>query len=397
MTMSLYPNVPAAFENDIEDDAITLTSEYSIAKATIAMNHLKRLEEEDDDTAVDDSESEEESLCPTSEEEDDDVAAAAAASDDDDGVEVVKDITIYTENELMLEGLKIIGYTERRILRAKYETNKDRFRSHFGSNMNVCICIWEDLQTATINEAWVPPTKRNIKHFLMTLHFLKRYPTEIEREAIFDISPQYGREWVWYYVEKIQALKAVKIKWPEDFEIQDDVWILTVDGTHCWIHEPKHPDWSQDSKYFSHKYGKAGINYELGILLTSSRLIWMNGPFKAGMSDKQIFKEKGLKEKLKSVGKKGIGDLGYTGHYNELSLQNPHDSKEVDRFKSRALKRHERFNGYTKAFDCLSGRFRHSVKRFANCFEAVCVICQYQIENGFDLYDILLEDMAYEI
>ena len=180
MTMSLYPNVPAAFENDIEDDAITLTSEYSIAKATIAMNHLKRPEEEDDDTAVNDSESEEESLCLTSEEEDDDVAAtAAAASDDDDGVEVVKDITIYTENELMLEGLKNIGYTERRILRAKYQTNKDRFRSHFGSNMNVCICIWEDLQTATINEAWVPPTKRTIKHFLMTLHLLKRYEVKL--------------------------------------------------------------------------------------------------------------------------------------------------------------------------------------------------------------------------
>jgi hypothetical protein len=69
----------------------------------------------------------------------------------------------------------------------------------------------------------------------------------------------------------------------------------------------------------------------------------------------------------------------------------------VSRFKSRGLKRHERFNGYTKAFDCLSGRFQHSTDRFANCFEAVCVIYQYQIENGYDLFDILIEDMLYDI
>jgi hypothetical protein len=78
-------------------------------------------------------------------------------------------------------------------------------------------------------------------------------------------------------------------------------------------------------------------------------------PFKAGQNEKKIFAEKGLKDKLKSLGKWGIGDGGYNEHPEELSIPNPHDSKEVARFKSRALKRHERFNGYTKAFDCLSG------------------------------------------
>lgn len=59
-----------------------------------------------------------------------------------------------------------------------------------------------------------------------------------------------------------------------------------------------------------------------------------------------------------------------------------------------ALKRHEHFNGYTKTFACLSGRFHHhSVVQFASCFEAVCVICQYQMENGYPLFDILIEDM----
>ena len=71
-----------------------------------------------------------------------------------------------------------------------------------------------------------------------------------------------------------------------------------------------------------------------------------------------------------------------------------HDCRGVNKFKSSALKRHETFNNLTKRFDCLSGRFRHSPDRFKTCFESVCVICQYQIENGSELFDILVEDIV---
>jgi hypothetical protein len=118
----------------------------------------------------------------------------------------------------------------------------------------------------------------------------------------------------------------------------------------------------------------------------------MNGPFKAGTNDVKLFLKKGLNQKLQEADRRGIGDGGYCGHAVQSSTPNAHDSKEVKMFKGRALKRHERFNGYTKAFDCHSGCFQHSVNWFANCFEAVCVICHYQIENGNDLYDILIED-----
>jgi hypothetical protein len=72
--------------------------------------------------------------------------------------------------------------------------------------------------------------------------------------------------------------------------------IITVDGTHCWIEEPTHPDWSQDKSYYSHRYNKAGINYELGIAIACLPLVWMNGPFKAGSSDGKTFFEEGLKD-----------------------------------------------------------------------------------------------------
>lgn len=198
-------------------------------------------------------------------------------------------------------------------------------------------------------------------------------------------------EKVWFYIEKVQALKAQKIVWPAD-NFGDDIWGPSVDGVHSCMTEPQHPIWSQDPKWYSHKYNKAGAGYELGISISTNRLVWMNGPFRAGLNDVTIFTKKGLKAKLQACGKKAIGDGGYSGHTQQMSTPNSHDSKQVFKFKSRALKRHEKFNGMLKTFDCLSGRFRHGVDRFKNCFEAVCVIAQYQMENNRPLYDVLIDD-----
>jgi hypothetical protein len=79
-----------------------------------------------------------------------------------------------------------------------------------------------------------------------------------------------------------------------DEDFGDDVWVLTLDRMHCWLEEPKHPTWLQDSKYFSHKYDHAGMNYELAISLVDSKLIWMNGPFRAGANNKKCFADNGL-------------------------------------------------------------------------------------------------------
>jgi hypothetical protein len=119
----------------------------------------------------------------------------------------------------------------------------------------------------------------------------------------------------------------------------------------------------------------------------------MKGPYAAGANDLKVFITKGLEQQLLADGIKAIGDGGYHGHQKSISAPNPHDSAGVRLFKSRALKRHETFNGLMKNFDSLSGRFRHSVARFENCFEAVCVICQYQIEIELPLFDIIVEGM----
>jgi DDE superfamily endonuclease len=226
---------------------------------------------------------------------------------------------------------------------------------------------------------------------LQALNFLYRYDVESEREPKFDRSPKTMREWVWYYVKKIAALKDDKIFFPDDFG--DDTWIMTVDCTDCPIEEIAHPVLSQDPELYSFKLNGAGLRYELGIDLFYSNLIWLNGPFKPGqVNDNTIFAEKGLKAKLESIGKKALADKIYNGHPNECSTFNAVDSEVVSKFKARAQMRHEQFNGMVKEFKCMANEFRHKPekeKKHKACMEAVCVVCQYRLENGEPLFDLM--------
>jgi hypothetical protein len=94
----------------------------------------------------------------------------------------------------------------------------------------VCDLIWEDLQTTEVQDAWVFPDPQRIKYVLMVIHHLKLYPKEYEYEATWDMSEIWGRDWVWYFVEKIQVLKEDKITWPEPEEYGKDIWILLDPG-----------------------------------------------------------------------------------------------------------------------------------------------------------------------
>ncbi len=182
-------------------------------------------------------------------------------------------------------------------------------------------------------------------------------------------------------------------RWTEghvDFASEDiPVFLLTVDGVHCQVHEPIHPTKSEDSSYYSHKFKRAALNYELGISVYDNALVWLNGPSKASQHDITIFRSpNGLKE-LIPEGKRAIGDRGYASKRdtNVLSTPNSSDPNEVRKFKSRARARHESFNCKIKNFRVLAQCFCHTLEDHKIVFEAICVICQYQLENGSPLFD----------
>jgi hypothetical protein len=223
----------------------------------------------------------------------------------------------------------------------------------------------------------------------MACHYLFKYPKESDLERTFDLSRYWSRNLVWDMVERIRTLKREKIVWPDDLG-GNGIWVGGVDCTMTATVEYEHPVLSQNPDIFGYKVKRAAQNFELVLALDAPQLIWMNGPFDGGLdTDLTILRNKGLKDRLKALGKKVIGD----GIYKDecCTRPNSHHSKSVAKFVSRVLKRTEHFNKLVKEFDITSGVFHHSKSRLASAFEAVCVLCQYKIENEVPLFDVLIQ------
>ena len=67
--------------------------------------------------------------------------------------------------------------------------------------------MWEDLQTHELIDC----ADANLALFLMTIYFLKCYPTEAQVAAMFHVCERTVRQWCWFYATKIQLLKEAKV------------------------------------------------------------------------------------------------------------------------------------------------------------------------------------------
>jgi len=306
------------------------------------------------------------------------------SSDSDDDLDVV----VYTPHEMLVLGLGFQGFSENQVYRVKDETSQTRLRSHYGLNSVGCAQLWEDLQTTPCLEARINPKKRCIKMFFQSLHFLRCYPTEDQRDGKW-FSKRKNRDDGWYYVERIGALKRLKLSWPLD-NFGDDIWVMSVDGVHFKTYEKRSDRLNLDPALFCYKHKCAGFNYEIGISLATSKIVWFNGPFESGSyNDIKIFATKGLLSKLRAHNKRAIGDGGYRGYPDCMSTPNiKYDKEEVRNFKSRARMRHERFNAMLKTFKVLDDKFRSDKTRLQHSFEAVAAICQYKMDLEAPLYDV---------
>lgn len=108
-----------------------------------------------------------------------------------------------------------------------------------------------------------------------------------------------GKE-LWYWPKKIRALKAEKIKWHKDLDSHyTAIMAITVDGVNYRAWEKKHPTLNKDPKFYDHKHNSCGFKYEIGISLNKPKIVWLNGPIRCGLGDRDVFcQSDGLKEKL---------------------------------------------------------------------------------------------------
>jgi hypothetical protein len=288
-------------------------------------------------------------------------------------------VILLDEKAIQSWGLTLVGFPRIRQEGVSDATNTARFRAHFGVGPKALSELHSDLAT-------IMP-KIDIKEFFLAFSWLKLYETEHVLAGRWVLSEKKIRMTCRLYVQKIQELKERKVLWG-NFE-DDEVFIISVDGVHCRVQEVRR---APGSKWYSHKHNSAGVSYELGIAIRQNQLVWINGPFPASQHDITTFRSanqpaNGLKAKIPD-GKRAIGDSGYKGEPDKVSITREGHSDYVRKYFGRVKSRHETFNSRIKGFNILDTAFRHGFHQHKHVFESVCIAIQYDIENGHGLFEV---------
>ena len=155
--------------------------------------------------------------------------------------------------------------------------------------------------------------------------------------------------------------------------------ITTVDGTHFLIEDIHTADGSVNTSYWSHKFNHPGLSYEIAIAIFSDQIVWVNGPFPAGMSDLQIFKKKGLSTLLIDAKEKAVADGTYT-HF--AVSQRGNGSHEWKSAKNRHRARQESVNRRIKVYRCLQDRWRHDHNLHGHVVRAIVMLTQISFAHN---------------
>ena len=153
--------------------------------------------------------------------------------------------------------------------------------------------------------------------------------------------------------------------------------LVTVDGTDCPIYQKK----PINSKYYSHKFKKAGLRYEVAVCIATGDIVWINGPFPCGTwPDINIFRRDLIYMLL--PGEMVEADRGYRGEEDYIRTNKMYVSRSDRRAKRRARLRHETVNRRIKNFNILTTVFRSALHLHRHCFRAAAVITQLSFECG---------------
>lgn len=136
---------------------------------------------------------------------------------------------------------------------------------------------------------------------------------------------------------------------------------------------------------YSHKFNGPGKRFEICTDMDGN-IVKTSGPYAPGFNpDDVIF----LQDTMAAldIDEKCEGDSLYRDH---LPAYFPGDRNEKEKeFANRRRARHETMNGRLKRYGCLAKKFVHSDIKLSNCFDAVCVITQLEIDAGKKLFDLM--------
>lgn len=158
--------------------------------------------------------------------------------------------------------------------------------------------------------------------------------------------------------------------------------LLSTDGTDYQI--PWISKW-----FWSYKFRKCGLRYEVGICILTGHICWLNGPYAPGIwNDDMIFGD-ALVHELEE-GERVEADNGYRGHAPEYvrcpaSISNPPEQEEMQK---KVRGRHETCNKRLKQWKILRDEYRHNIEDHGAVFRAIAVLTQLSLEHGEPLFEV---------
>jgi DDE superfamily endonuclease len=284
--------------------------------------------------------------------------------------------------------------------------SKEVFHWHYGSSPLVVARMWFDLQQGEFPRASLSPKDNSLigfKLFMTAIFFLWAYPRNagLTASRFHQCIRNCKGEPLWRWIRKIEALKQKKIKWDRSLgDPNKSTFVGTIDDTDCRMWEKRaHHNMNIDKSFYSQKLNHAGLKYELIMHLTKPRCMAIVGPNKCAKHDMDVFRQETKQEMKTSMppGKMLIADSIFKPgkkpeHQDEIgmfALPSSADPDELRRFKSRARARHESFNGRLKHFAFLRDGYRGvDIDKHGSAFKAICVIVQYQMDNGSPIFAI---------
>ena len=256
------------------------------------------------------------------------------------------------------------------------------------------------------------PNDGQILHLLWALFFMKCYPTEEPACAAAGgqrgaVDPKTLRKYIWPFIVAIADLEShvvsnfifilnlcfcilifLQILFDNRFRHDcDNDCLLSVDGMDFQMSQA-------DRDWYSHKFKRSGLHYEVALSILGGDICWICGPWKPGVyNDVMIFRE-ALATWLEP-GERVEADDGYVGEA-PLRVKCPKsmtEPAEKEAMAKRVRSRHETVNKRFKQWGILRQVFRNDLIHHRDVFAAICVITQLAIENGEPLFEVHYDDM----
>lgn len=228
------------------------------------------------------------------------------------------------------------------------------------------------------------------KHIMMTLHFLKWYPSSRAIHFIWGVSEKQYRNIIWKTIPllnevlpKIEQNKSA----PFGNYIFDNIRYV-IDATECRIQ--KFSNWVLQAFFYSNKKKMHSIKYQIIVDALNGTIQDCYGPYCGSTHDNKIFKF--WKEDTNfflETAEQLLGDKGYVGSKNILT--------PIKKLKNRELSDNEKqFNkiignicciveqtfSRVKKFHSVSQIWRHSLTKHELVFKLICKIINLEIQRA---------------